>query len=98
MKSNLFNRVTGAAPKLGTNHTSCINNPKYKHSQSYRIDPHHSLMKLKEESSLTRYYHHDSPVETVRDRYIFVPTSQPRDEPAEVPNQSLRQFQHVLIH
>ena len=65
------------------------------HSQSYRIDPIDSLTSLKQATSLTKYYHHDFPVESVRDRYIFVPKFQPRDEAPLIHDQELAQFKQM---
>ena len=46
---------------------------------------------------MTRYHHHNPPVEMARERYIFVPTFAPRDDPSSIPNAELNTFKQVLI-
>jgi hypothetical protein len=65
------------------------------HSQSYRIDPIDALTNLKQATSLTTYHHHDFPVESVRDRYIFVPKFNPRDEAPLYHDQELARFKQM---
>ncbi len=50
-----------------------------------------------EETSLTHYYYHNKPVETVRDKYVFVPTFVPRSDPAIIENPGLVQLKQVYI-
>lgn len=87
--------MTGTAPRIRFDHSQAINDPKYLHSQSYRIDPLDSLTTIKQSTSLTKYYNHDPPVENVRDRYIFVPKFFPRDENTLMFDPELEQFKQV---
>jgi hypothetical protein len=87
--------VDGKAPRLQFEHNSKINDAKYRYSQHHRIDPIHSLIKLKEESSLTRYYPHNEAAELCRERYIFVPKSLPRQEPNELHHEGLEELKNV---
>ena len=73
LPGNGYYSVTGAPPRVNFDHTSAIHDPKYAHSQAYRLDPVHSLLSLKKETSLTHYYSHAAEVDACRDRYIFVP-------------------------
>ncbi|RMZ93413.1 hypothetical protein BpHYR1_046562, partial [Brachionus plicatilis] len=84
--------VEGKAPKLQFEHSSKINDAKYRYSQSYRIDPIYSLLSLKNETTLTKYAHHNPPVEQCRDRYLFVPKFYPRDDPNYVENAGLNEL------
>jgi hypothetical protein len=40
--------LSGVVPRLQFDHGSKFEDPKYKYSQGYRIDPLHSLLSLKE--------------------------------------------------
>lgn len=68
LPGNGYYSVTGAPPRVKFDHQSTINDPKYIHSQSYRIDPIQSLLSVKNESTLTHYYRHDVQQEACRDR------------------------------
>ena len=68
LTGNGYYSVTGTAPRMQFESSKLINDSKYIHSQSYRLDPIHSLLNLKSESTLTKYYHHDDQAENVRDR------------------------------
>lgn len=47
------------------------------------------------ESSLTRYYHHNPPVEECRDRYIHVPKFLPREDNV-IPHGGLNDLKTVI--
>lgn len=44
---------------------------------------------------MTKYHHHNPPVEACRDRYLFVPTFVPRDHFTNVPNKEFTEFKRV---
>lgn len=97
LPGNEYYSVEGMAPRLQFEHNSKIKPNNF--SQSHRIDPIHSLMDLKRQgTTLTKYYKHQPEVEVCRDRYIFVPTYLPREEPNEyVKHPGLEQFKRVLL-
>ncbi len=101
LPGNGYYSITGTPPRLNPDHSSTIQNPKYIHSQSYRLDPIHSLLSLKKESSLTHYYPHADEVNACRDRYIFVPKFESKDNPYNIqdssltPNSALMNFKSI---
>lgn len=97
LPGNEYYSVEGMAPRLQFEHSSKISPSRVQYSQSHRIDPLHSLMELKRQgTTLTKYSIHQPQVEMCRDRYIFVPTYLPRQEPNEyVKDASLEQFKRV---
>jgi len=98
LKGNGYYSVTGTPPRIGLDHVEAVNDSKYLHSQSYRLDPINSLTNLKENTSLTKYYNHDFQVESCRDRYLFVPKFFPRDEINLLPDPSLERFKEVFFY
>jgi hypothetical protein len=89
--------VDGKAPRLQFEHESKINDARYRYSQHHKIDALHSLMQLKQETSLTRYYPHNEQAEMCRERYIFVPKTLPRQEPNELHHSGLEEIKNVSL-
>ena len=49
------------------------------------------------ESTLTRYHHHNPPVEACRDRYVHVPKFIPREDTV-IAHEGLEHLKQVLAH
>lgn len=97
LPGNEYYSVEGMAPRIQFEHNSKISSKRLSSTQAHRIDPLHSLMELKRQgTTLTKYARHQPEVEACRDRYVFVPTYMPREEPNEyVKHAGLEEFKKV---